>query len=340
MAKATKKPGENNDPEREANASRDPADLLRALESAPIRTLPVKRIKTDVRLQARLLPVLQFDQREHAKADMERHAEAMAQRISEGLADDIPPILVALTEGEALHVIDGHHRLQAFKQAGRTEIKARCLPMLFVTAGLVCQRVNLDRVTLALDPLQLKELAWQEVLRLTEKGTKDLPPGSTYRTIAAMFRMPNGHQTVANMMKRAKAISSYLTASDSDPFSSPACPPWPNHLINPITGEPTWKAAKKVGRKNPFEGTDPSTLDDARIGQAVKDIRKLYDKHGAARIVAALRAFCLDAISANCADDGSPEDAAKAGTLSAHADAIAASLGALADTFRSQRLPS
>jgi hypothetical protein len=72
----------------------------------------------------------------------------------------LEPLLVAEIEGR-LGVVDGHHRLKAYRRAQRETIPAPVMPMNRQQAVLVSKLLNCADRALEMHPEQRRDVAWQ-----------------------------------------------------------------------------------------------------------------------------------------------------------------------------------
>jgi len=190
-------------------------------------------VKARAEFQARNLELVRAgsvqavkDQRADLVASIRRDLEADP-------AHFVEPIWVADIDG-AWCVLDGFHRLHAFKLAKRETIPARVLPMSHGEALVVSLLVNEGDRKLPRTARERMEATWQTVGLLTERGTRMLPQGWTAKRIAGQQRVH-----VNSLTKMGKALVR-IAGAPLDEFKP--------HEINQQTGWITWKAAYTHGR--------------------------------------------------------------------------------------------
>jgi ParB-like chromosome segregation protein Spo0J len=144
----------------------------------------------------------------------------------------LEPLLVAQI-GSALFVVDGHHRLKAYRQAGRESAPARVMPLDRRGAVLVSKLVNCEARALEMHPEQRRDAAWQYVAHLTRQGVDDLPSGESLRTVAGRFGISK--DTVSNMLRKLPKVN---------PKAYPA------EQCDSGTGFPRWKVVRDWRKQN------------------------------------------------------------------------------------------
>lgn len=215
------------------NAVDHAVQALQRFPRTPPQAVPVGDVKARAEFQARNLELVRAgsvqavkDQRADLVASIRRDLEADP-------AHFVEPVWVADIDG-AWYVLDGFHRLHAFKLAKRETIPARVLPMNHSEALAVSLLVNEGDRRLPRMPGERTEAAWQTVGLLTDRGAHALPRGWTAKRIARTYRVH-----VNTLTKMGKALVR-IAGVPLDEFKS--------HEINQQTGWITWKAAYTHGR--------------------------------------------------------------------------------------------
>jgi hypothetical protein len=272
--------------------------LLAEWKTAEPQDVPLTDLRTDPALQPRAIECVGFAQANAEDRRSRDHVVILAHRMaSRGV--ELEPLLVLRTD-EGLVVFDGHHRLAAYRAAGRDCAPARIRVAEWQSAVAASKLVNIGGEKLGMHVDQRRDAAWQLLAQLTDKGRHALPPGNSQRGVADLFGIAAG--TVNGMVKR-------LRRRDIEPDS------YKSDHRDPGTGWPRWQYAR-----NPRYGDSGQPLrPDQRWQQEVRKLaRKLAeaaDKHGPGIIrdaVAALREHGMDADEiddlAHLADEIDPAD--------------------------------
>lgn len=224
-------------------------EAWRALPATPIRR---SQIKIDPAFQPRNPQAVRFKHRERTRRESEDHASALADRLCN--CPDLDPILVANIQG-SLYVIDGHHRLKAYKSMKRGDIPAKVHEADWDTAVIVSKLVNLDHRALRMQKDQAREACWQYLAALTQRGKKPHGDSTSCRKVGLLFGV--GHDTVHRMLKALPNIK-------LDDFSKES--------LDPGTSWPLWRYAKGV--HEPFG----SVSDEIRAEHQAEKIAALLSK--------------------------------------------------------------
>jgi len=216
---------------------RDVDELLAALRAAPVKRMSIPSITEDPAFQPRNPNAVVKRLERHRLDDVsERHTAAMAAVLNEDPKRELVPVLVAEVDGVAM-LVDGHHRVHAYRLSKRSTIPARTLKMTRAEAVHVSKLVNLGQTALALHADQAREACWQRVAMLMQWGRGDLPKGVTYRSLEALFGEGVKKDTVGRMVKRVKT----LRRAEFGPAS-----------CDPGTDWPMWKHCKGNAPRDAF----------------------------------------------------------------------------------------
>jgi len=159
----------------------------------------------------------------------------MRGRLAGGNATDLEPVLVAHV-GERPLLVDGHHRLKAYRLERRETIPARVLVVTLEQAVMASKLANLDGAKLPMHSEMRRDAAWQYLALVTLRGTLGLPAGESLRTVGARFGI--AHNTVRAMLDRLPEV-------DPTQFGTEAC--------DPGTGWPRWKFLRESTWKGGLE---------------------------------------------------------------------------------------
>ena len=133
-------------------------------------------------------------------------------------------------ENGVLYVVDGHHRLRAYRLSKRETIPARVLPMKHLTAVLVSKLVNCAGRALEMHKEQRYDAAWQWLAAVTHRGAKELPAGESFRSVAGRFGF--GKDTVRKMLRKLPKVNPKE---------------WTDDAHDPGTGFPRWRYVNEHG---------------------------------------------------------------------------------------------
>ncbi|WP_228736333.1 ParB N-terminal domain-containing protein [Xanthomonas euvesicatoria] len=182
-----------------------------------------------------------------------------------------------------LYVVDGHHRLRAYQQAGRKQVPAGVLALDWRTAPVVSKLVNCTGRSLALHNEQRRDAAWQYLADLTHRGAIELPSvGESLRSVAARFGISKS--TVSSMLTNMP----HVIATEFHALA-----------IDPGTGWPRWRHVRDP--KNPWQTSLPSSDQqqlDRDAERVARHIVKLVDGSSPAVRARALEMLANDEVSA------------------------------------------
>ena len=233
-------------------------EMLERLASAPIERIPLGDIQTDKMFQPREARLIPIRDKGRAEESSENHTATLRLILESSRQNELNPILVACitntpsTLSPSLHVVDGHHRLRAYKQAKRESIPAHVLPMVCRTAVVISKIANCTGRSLAMHSEQSRDAAWQYLADVVQRGAIDLPKGESLRSVAARFGISKN--TVSSML-------SYLPRVELKEFEPTT--------LDPGTGWPRWRYVRQANSQ--WHTSLPSSSED----QLNKDAEKL-----------------------------------------------------------------
>lgn len=243
-------------------------DLLTEWRTKPQTFITVSDIRLDKALQPRNIRLAPMKDHARIEASSREHVAGMAGLLAAHPTAELEPVLVARI-GKRLLLVDGHHRLRGYRQAGRLLIPAKVITIDMDSAVHVSKLVNLDGAKLAMHKAQRLEATWQYLARVTHGGslgTKgdslELPKGTSRRTIGARFNIAKS--TVQDMTKRM------LTLNRAD-YGPEACDPgteWPN-----------WKYVCGNATRDRFAEVDADTRTQRDAMSVAKTLARLVDKY-------------------------------------------------------------
>ena len=192
----------------------------------------------------------------------EEHIGTMRLALEAAHSIELEPVLVADVAG-VLYVVDGHHRLKAYKRAQRETMPARVMPLTKLEAVMVSKLVNCAERALEMHKEQRFDAAWQYLAAVTRQGAAELPEGDSCKKVAGRFGI--GHGTVHRMLQRL-------------PMVNPR--DWQGAALDSGTGFPRWRKVRGAGadwQQNETEmNMDQIVQHEAE--QVAKKIGALMDK--------------------------------------------------------------
>lgn len=267
----------------------------RAIEPQQVALADLRRADKYQPRNVRLAPY-----RDRARLDSasERHIADLALKLTDGR--ELEPLLVARIGG-SLYLIDGHHRMNAYRSEGRQSVPVRVREATEAEALLVSKVVNCDGVKLPMHPEQHREAAWQYLALLTNRGRSELPAGASLRSIGRAFGV--GKDTIGSMLRKLPAVS----ASDYGPDA-----------VDPGTGWPQWKHCKGNTWRDVFADVPEDVRERHKDERRAAKLAQIIDKDGLDAFLRSMRLLEREAIS-------------ERESISDAADRLAAAFGEVAD---------
>ncbi|WP_186759866.1 ParB/RepB/Spo0J family partition protein [Luteimonas wenzhouensis] len=252
--------------------------LLNEWRAIPPQHVSLGRIKQADAYQPRNVRLAPYKQRGRLEEASAEHVADLTAKLSDGR--DLEPLLLARVDG-SLYLIDGHHRLTAYRRAGRASAPARIRESTKAEALMASKAANCDGVKLPMHVEQRREAAWQYLAMLTDNGRRELPPGVSLRAIARIFGA--GKDTVARMRKKLPEVN-------PKDFTAAAC--------DPGTGWPQWKHV----RGNTFRDLQLEMPEGERLARQAERLAsklgKEIDRYGLDAFLLSLRLLRNEAIAA------------------------------------------
>lgn len=205
---------------------------LQRLQAAEVQHVPLSTLQTDETLQPRDAHIVPLRDRGRVEVRSTEHVGTMRLVLEAAHSVQLEPLLVAQIGG-GLFVVDGHHRLKAYRQAGRATAPARVMQMDRRGAVMVSKLVNCEARALEMHPEQRRDAAWQYVADLTRQGADELPSGESLRTIASRFGISK--DTVSNMLRKLPKVNPEA---------------YPSEQCDTGTSFPRWKAVRDWRKQN------------------------------------------------------------------------------------------
>lgn len=237
---------------------------LQQYKTAPSCMLATASVTTMPALQPRDLRLVPLKDKARSDESSQHHITSLRLLLEASQTTELDPLLVAdvnpsnVEVHKQLYVVDGHHRLQAYRLAGRRQVPAIVLPVDIRTAAFVAKLANCSGRSLPMHREQCRDAAWQYISELTQRGKTSLPEGESLRSVAARFGISKN--TVSSMV-------SSLARVDLDDF--------PPSTLDAGTGWPRWRYVRQSC--NPWSTLIPS-LDDSPLDRDAERVAKLIVK--------------------------------------------------------------
>jgi len=234
---------------------------LQRLQAMPPRHLPLQTLKTDDTFQPREARMVPFKDQARVERRSEEHIGTMRLALEAAVGIQLEPVLVAEVDG-ALFVVDGHHRLNAYKRAKRETIPARVYPMDQQRAVLVSKLVNCTDRALEMHSEQKLDAAWQYLAAVTRRGAHGLPKGESCKTVAGRFGI--GHGSVHRMLKKLTKVNPR---------------DWKSDALDSGTGFPRWRKVREAGSdwKQDLSEMDMDQITQHEAEQLAKKVGALIE---------------------------------------------------------------
>jgi hypothetical protein len=163
----------------------------------------------------------------------EQQINRLVDWLQEHPSEEVEPVLLTEVDGK-LYVVDGHHRLAAYKRTGRHTIPARVRQFPFKRAVHVAALANLTGEKRVLNSGQRLEAAWQWLAVVTQRGQRKLPKGATMRSVASMYGISKmSVQRMTERLPKARADRDARLFREDQ--------------MNAVTDWPMWKHARGQG---------------------------------------------------------------------------------------------
>lgn len=238
-------------------------------------------------LQPRVARIVPIRDKGRIEQSHDQHIATLRLALEASEQTQLDPVWIASIEhtepvAPGLYLVDGHHRLTAYRLAGRDVIPASILPMDWHAAVAVSKLVNCTGRSLALHKEQCRDAAWQYLAILTHRGANELPKGESLRLVAGRFGISKN--TVSSML-------TYLPRVVPTEFHSLA--------IDPGTGWPRWRYVREAN--SPWQTSLPTSDQqqlDRDAERVARNIVKLVDGSSPAVRARALEMLANDEVDA------------------------------------------
>lgn len=219
--------------------------VIEQFRRASSQMIQIEAIRTNEVLQPRVARLVPIRDKARTVEHSEQHVTGFRLFLEAAEQKQLDPVwIAAIDDGESVdagfYLVDGHHRLSAYKQARRQEIPAQVLPLTWRTAVMVSKLVNCMGRSLPMHSAQCRDAAWQYLAVITQRGASGLPRGESIRTVASRFGVSK--TTISKMLTRLPEV-------DPSEFNALA--------IDHGTGWPRWRHVVEQGQ--PWSTTLPSS---------------------------------------------------------------------------------
>ncbi|WP_313253351.1 ParB/RepB/Spo0J family partition protein [Stenotrophomonas acidaminiphila] len=252
--------------------------LLTEWRTIEPQQVALSRIKEAEAYQPRNVRLAPFRDRGRLEEASEAHVADLASKLGDGR--DLDPLLIADIDG-ILYLIDGHHRLKAYRRAGRQSAPVRIRGSTEAEALVASKAANCDGVKLPMHTEQRREAAWQYLAMLTMQGRQALPNGESLRSIGRTFGV--GKDTAARMLRK-------LSGVNLGDYSADAC--------DPGTGWPQWRHVKGNAWRDAAAEVPETIRERHRDERRAAKLAKMIEQDGLDAFLRSLRLLEGEAIAA------------------------------------------
>lgn len=259
---------------------------LERLKAAEVQQLPLASLQTDDALQPREGRMVPFRDQMRVERRSEEHTGTMRLSLESAHSHELEPVLVA-DIGGGLFVVDGHHRLKAYRRVQRETIPARVYPMCHRMAVLVSKLVNCGDRALEMHHEQRRDAAWQYLVEVTRQGATGMPAGDSCRTVAGRFGI--SAPTVSRMVRKLPQV----TPQDFSP-----------EALDPGTGWPRWRYVREAGAGWQMKETmDMEQLTQHEAEKLARKVGALFEKATPEAVRRAVQMLGIEAQLDVCNED-------------------------------------
>jgi len=251
--------------------------LLAAWRAVEPQQVALGKLKEDPMFQPRNLRLIPYADRGRQEAASENHVADLASKLTDGR--ELEPLLVARIDGK-LWLIDGHHRLKAYRRQQRRTVPVRIMNTDLTTALMASKAVNCDGVKLPMHTRQKAEGAWQYLAHVTGHGRLPLPDEVSQHSLERTFGVPR--RTIGRMLKRLPTVK-------LAEFGPEAC--------DAGTGWPQWRQCCGNAWKALADAMPEDMREQHQIERTAARLATIRDKAGTEVFLKALKALQDEAIA-------------------------------------------
>ena len=240
---------------------RDLRSVFRLWEDVDIKEVPLAMIKTRPDLQPRNPMLISGVIDRMRRIDcLNDTVDNLFHSLKQDANHNAPPVwLVALDTG--LYLVDGHHRLKAYRKANRKTIPARILrhEQGNEKAILASRLINTTGSRVGLHPAEIREVAWATISELMNFGKRTWEQvgryGHSIRSICAAFGNGISTGSVHSMTRYVPRIAEHPDVDNRK---------WP-----------TWQGAIAILRPSSSEAHSPEEA-ERRRAQSFERLKQRY----------------------------------------------------------------
>ncbi|QSX78118.1 ParB N-terminal domain-containing protein [Agrilutibacter solisilvae] len=222
--------------------------------------MKLDQIKTHKALQPRNLLLLKARDQVRQEQSSQSHIHDMCLYLKASSNVDLIPLHLASVDG-ALYVVDGHHRLAAYKRAKRADLPAQVETMTLRQASHASKLANVKYTKLEMRPEQKRDALWQHMAFITNNGSLGLPKGVSQRSLQGQFGV--ALDTVQRMLARLPKV---------EPGE------FPKEHCDAITGFPHWKFVRQTVVNDMYQQMTPDVRLDWQARKYTQRLVRLWDK--------------------------------------------------------------
>lgn len=225
-----------------------------------VKAVPLGTIKAHPALQPRDPELLKQRERMRQEEQSALHVHDMAQLLKADPKAELVPLRLAEVEG-VLYVVDGHHRLKAYRQAKRETVPAEVAAMTLREASHSSKLANITHTKLEMRPAQKRNALWHHLAVITYGGTLGLPAGISQRSLQGQFGV--ALDTVQRMLRRLQEVDQTR---------------YPPEHCDAITGWPHWRYVCRSVRSDMYQQMDEDARTEWRARKYLKKLLKLWEQ--------------------------------------------------------------
>lgn len=184
---------------------------LEALLAIEATDIPLAELLFHNGFQPRLPDLLPARHWSGVMSRSSEHVDSLLRKLQSRSDFQLDAILVAYIDEErsplvnGLYVLDGHHRVSAYSQAGRSAIPCRVQQMSYRDALMLSKLANCNHRAMKMHEEQRLDAAWQWMVIASGGAKRPLPKSASLRNIASMFDIDKS--TVQRMKKRLGEVN-------------------------------------------------------------------------------------------------------------------------------------
>lgn len=235
-------------------------EKLKETAGVPAVLVEIGRVRTHAALQPRDPLLLKQRERVRQEQQCELHVHDMAALLKSDPSIELAPLALADVEG-TLYVVDGHHRLKAYKRAKRASVPAIVEAMTLRQASHASKLANVTHTQLEMLPAQKRNALWHHLAAITMGGTLPLPRGVSQRSLNGRFG--SSLDTVQRMLKRLPEV-------DHTTFPPEHC--------DGITGWPHWRFVCQTARSGMYQAMTPESRIRWQADKYKTKLAKLWEQ--------------------------------------------------------------